>query len=122
MSSTNANVYLQTVDTVFIKHALPMGTMTHRCEPVDPGAITRVALFTIEGENDDITGRGQTKAAHQLCTGLPANMKVHYEQPRVGHYGVFNGSRFRKEVAPRMLNFMRAQSSVEKRGKIKAVA
>lgn len=117
-----AEFYLQTVDTVFIKHALPMGTMTHRGEPVDPGAITRVALFTVEGENDDITGRGQTRAALDLCTGLPANMKVHYEQPRVGHYGVFNGSRFRKETAPRMLNFMRAQSNVRRRGKIKAAA
>lgn len=117
-----AEFYLQTVDTVFIKHALPNGTMTHRGEPVDPGAISRVALLTVEGENDDITGRGQTKAAHQVCTGLPDNMKVHYEQPRVGHYGVFNGSRFRTEIAPRMLNFMRAQSSVKKPVKIKAVA
>jgi poly(3-hydroxybutyrate) depolymerase len=117
-----AEFYLQTVETVFIEHALPKGTMTHRGEPVDPGAISRVALFTVEGENDDITGRGQTRAAHALCTGLPENMKVHYEQPRVGHYGVFNGSRFRTEVAPRMLNFMRAQSNVKRRGKIRAVA
>ena len=117
-----AEFYLQTVETVFIEHALPRGTMTHRGEPVDPGAISRVALMTVEGENDDITGRGQTKAAHALCTGLAENMKVHYEQPRVGHYGVFNGSRFRTEVAPRMLNFMRAQSGVKRRGKIKAVA
>ena len=117
-----AEFYLQTVDTVFIKHALPNGTMTHRGEPVDPGAIRRVALMTVEGENDDITGRGQTKAAHDLCIGLPKNMKLHYDQPRVGHYGVFNGSRFRNEVAPRMLNFMRAQSNARGRGKIKAVA
>ncbi|MEQ8401087.1 MAG: polyhydroxyalkanoate depolymerase [Roseitalea porphyridii] len=117
-----AEFYLQTVKTVFIEHALPKGTMAHRGEPVDPGAISRVALFTVEGENDDITGRGQTRAAHALCTGIADNMKVHYEQPRVGHYGVFNGSRFRTEVAPRMLNFMRAQSRVTSRSRIRAVA
>ncbi len=122
-----AEFYLQTVDTVFIRHALSMGTMTHRGEPVDPGAIRRVGLLTVEGENDDITGRGQTRAAHGLCTALPDDMKMHYQQPRVGHYGVFNGSRFRKEVAPRMLNFMRAQESAHKstrggRSRIRAVA
>ncbi|MCI5077788.1 polyhydroxyalkanoate depolymerase [Oricola sp.] len=105
-----AEFYLQTVETVFIDHALPKGVMTHRGEPVDPKAIQRVALLTVEGENDDITGRGQTKAAHDLCSSIPDAMKMHYEQPRVGHYGVFNGSRFRKEIAPRMLDFMRARS------------
>ena len=117
-----AEFYLQTVETVFIEHALPKGTMKHRGEPVDPGAIKRVALMTVEGENDDITGGGQTKAAHGLCTGLPESMKLHYEQPRVGHYGVFNGSRFRQEVAPRMLNFMRAQAAAVAPRRIKAVA
>lgn len=112
-----AEFYLQTVKTVFIEHALPNGTMTHRGEPVDPGAITRVAMMTVEGENDDITGRGQTRAAHALCSGLSDDMKTHYEQPRVGHYGVFNGSRFRAEIAPRILNFMHAQDSARKSGK-----
>ncbi len=105
-----AEFYLQTVDVVFIKHALANGTMTHRGEPIDPAAIRRVAMLTIEGENDDITGRGQTKSAHALCSSIPDAMKMHYEQPRVGHYGVFNGSRFRTEIAPRMLDFMRARS------------
>jgi poly(3-hydroxybutyrate) depolymerase len=105
-----AEFYLQTVDTVFIKHALANGTMTHRGEPVDPSAIRRVALMTVEGENDDITGRGQTRAAQDMCSSIPDAMKAHYVQPRVGHYGVFNGSRFRKEIAPRMLDFMRARS------------
>ena len=105
-----AEFYLQTVETVFIRHALPNGTMTHRGEPVDPSAIHRVALLTVEGENDDITGRGQTRAAHEMCSSIPDAMKSHYEQPRVGHYGVFNGSRFRNEIAPRMLDFMRARS------------
>ena len=64
--------------------------------------------MTVEGEKDDITGRGQTKAAHDLCTNLPASMKVHYEQPNVGHYGVFNGSRWRSQIAPRVLDFIRS--------------
>ncbi|WP_421725170.1 polyhydroxyalkanoate depolymerase [Bauldia sp.] len=101
-----AEFYLQTVDTVFIKHALPEGTMTHRGEPVDPGAIRSVAMFTVEGENDDISGVGQTKAAHDLCTGIPPERKAHYMQPKVGHYGVFNGSRFRSEIAPRIADFI----------------
>jgi poly(3-hydroxybutyrate) depolymerase len=105
-----AEFYLQTVETVFIRHALPNGTMEHRTEAVDPSAIRRVALMTIEGENDDITGHGQTKAAHALCSSIPDAMKIHYEQPKVGHYGVFNGSRFRNEIAPRMLDFMRARA------------
>ena len=98
-----AEFYLQTVDTVFVRHALPKGEMTHRGEPVDPGAIRSVALFTIEGENDDISGVGQTEAANRICTGIPGDRKAHYLQPKVGHYGVFNGSRFRAEIAPRRL-------------------
>ncbi len=101
-----AEFYLQTVDTVFVRHALPKGEMTHRGKPVDPAAIRRVALLTIEGENDDISGVGQTEAAHELCANIPAERKAHYLQPAVGHYGVFNGSRFRAEIAPRMSDFM----------------
>ena len=78
-----AEFYLQTVDAVFIKHALPNGTMIHRGETVDPSAIHRVALLTIEGENDDITGGGQTQAAHALCPSIPDAMKMHYEQPEL---------------------------------------
>jgi poly(3-hydroxybutyrate) depolymerase len=100
-----AEFYLQTVDTVFIRHALPKGEMTHRGRPVDPAAIKRVALMTVEGENDDISGVGQTEAAHALCVNIPAEHKVHYLQPGVGHYGVFNGSRFRSEIAPRIADF-----------------
>ena len=98
--------YLQTVETVFIRHSLPNGEMMHRDEPVDCHAIRSTALLTIEGEKDDITGRGQTKAAHELCVNLPEDKKAHYEQPSVGHYGVFNGSRFRSEIAPRILDFI----------------
>ncbi len=104
-----AEFYLQTVDTVFIKHSLPKGEMMHRGETVDPSAITHTALMTVEGENDDISGVGQTEAAHQLCVNIPAENKVHYLQPKVGHYGVFNGSRFRSEIAPRILDFMQTR-------------
>jgi poly(3-hydroxybutyrate) depolymerase len=101
-----AEFYLQTVETVFVRHALPKGEMTHRGRPVDPGQIRNSALLTIEGEHDDISGVGQTEAAHNLCVNIPAERKAHYLQPAVGHYGVFNGSRFRTEVAPRIADFV----------------
>ncbi|WP_040621369.1 polyhydroxyalkanoate depolymerase [Rhodovulum sp. PH10] len=104
----SAEFYLQTVENVFIRHLLPQGELFHRGHRVDPSKISRVALMTIEGEQDDITGLGQTKAAQTLCTGIPEEKKVHYVQPGVGHYGVFNGSRFRKEVLPRIAGFLRA--------------
>ncbi|TWI82867.1 poly(3-hydroxybutyrate) depolymerase [Roseibium hamelinense] len=110
-----AEFYLQTVETVFIEHSLPMGTMMHGDTPVDCSRIRRTALLTVEGEKDDITGRGQTRAAHDLCTSLPDDMKVHYEQPSVGHYGVFNGSRWRAEIAPRVLDFMRSNPSAARK-------
>ena len=102
-----AEFYLQTVDVVFIKHALPKGNFMHRGQLVDPSATRNVALLTVEGENDDISGVGQTQAAHGLCVNLPEDMRQHYMQPDVGHYGVFNGSRFRTDIAPRILDFMR---------------
>ncbi len=101
-----AEYYLQTVETVFIRHDLPKGTFRHRGQIVDPAAIKRVALLTIEGEFDDISGLGQTEAAHKICTNIPKSMHKHYVQPDVGHYGVFNGSRFRLEIAPRITNFI----------------
>ena len=101
-----AEFYLQTVDTVFIRHALPKGEMRHRGRLVDPAAITRVALMTVEGENDDISGLGQTEATHTLCSSIPDHRRVHYVQKGVGHYGVFNGSRFRSEIVPRIHDFM----------------
>jgi poly(3-hydroxybutyrate) depolymerase len=100
-----AEFYLQTVDTVFVKHALPKGEMKHRGAPVDLAAIHRVGLLTVEGENDDISGIGQTSAAHDLCTGIPRSMNAHHQQDKVGHFGVFNGSRFRNEVVPRIREF-----------------
>lgn len=101
-----AEFYLQTVETVFVRHALPKGEMMHRRERVDPAAIRNVALLTVEGENDDISGVGQTEAAHALCVNIPDAMRLHYLQPAVGHYGVFNGSRFRSEIVPRIVDFM----------------
>ena len=101
-----AEYYLQTVDVVFVKHALPKGEMTHRGKPVDPSKIRRVALMTVEGEKDDISGLGQTEATHALCTSIPDHRRVHYVQKGVGHYGVFNGSRFRSEIVPRISDFM----------------
>src|SRR6266700_805497 len=117
-----AEFYLQTVDSVFVRHALPLGTMTHRGKPVDLTKIRRVGLLTIEGEHDDISGVGQTEATHKLCTGIPDNMKAHYLQPGVGHYGVFNGSRFRSEIQPRISDFMLSHNGSGKRAALKVVA
>jgi poly(3-hydroxybutyrate) depolymerase len=103
-----AEFYLQTVDTVFVRHALPRGEMMHRGCRVDPGRIRQTALMTVEGERDDISGRGQTEAAHDLCTGIPPDRKARYVQLGVGHYGVFNGGRFRAETAPRVADFIRS--------------
>jgi len=100
-----AEFYLQTVDTVFVEHLLPRGEMMHRGTRVDLSAVKRVALMTVEGEKDDISGIGQTLAAQDLCLNIPDKRKMHYEQANVGHYGVFNGSRYRAEVAPRIRAF-----------------
>ena len=102
----SAEFYLQTVDTVFLRHALPLGEMKHRNQKVQPAAIAHVAMLTIEGEHDDISGVGQTRAAHDLTVNLPAAKRAHYLQKGVGHYGVFNGSRFRTEIVPRIAEFI----------------
>lgn len=102
-----AEFYLQTVERVFQKHHFPLGTYMHRDRHVDPGKITDIGLMTIEGENDDITGRGQTEAAQGLCLNIPSVDRVHFVQGDVGHYGVFNGSRFRKHIQPKIRNFIR---------------
>ncbi|HTU10338.1 MAG TPA: polyhydroxyalkanoate depolymerase [Allosphingosinicella sp.] len=92
--------YLQTIDVVFQRHALPKGEMTHRGRRVDPAAITDIALLAIEGERDDISGIGQTKAALNISTGLDAKRKKYLLAKGVGHYGIFNGSRWRTKIAP----------------------
>jgi poly(3-hydroxybutyrate) depolymerase len=113
----SAEFYLQTVDTVFIRHALPKGEMTHRGRRIEPGAITRTALMTVEGEHDDISAVGQTEAAHRLCVNIPDDKRVHYVQSSVGHYGVFNGSRFRSEIAPRIADFVLSNNGAGKGGR-----
>jgi len=105
-----AEFYLQTVEKVFVNHELPRGVFKHRGEKVVPSAIKRTALMTIEGERDDISGVGQTEAAHDLCSSLAADRKLHLLQKGVGHYGVFNGSRFRGDAVPRIVDFMRKQA------------
>lgn len=92
--------YLQTIDAVFQRHLLPKGELLHRGRPVDPAAITDVALLAIEGERDDISGLGQTKAALALATLLPASQKKYLMAEKVGHYGIFNGRRWRQLIAP----------------------
>ena len=111
-----AEFFLETVDTAFVRHMLPRGLMRHRGQLVDPTCIRRVGLLTIEGEKDDITGLGQCRAAHDLCTSIPQANKQHFECPHVGHYGIFNGTRFRREIAPRIAAFARRRDPRTKAG------
>jgi poly(3-hydroxybutyrate) depolymerase len=101
-----ADYYMQTIESVFVRHLLPKGEMKHRGERVDLKAIRNCGIMTVEGEKDDISGVGQTQAALELCSNVPASRKQHYMQLGVGHYGVFNGSRYRKEIAPRIRDFI----------------
>ncbi|ACL55784.1 polyhydroxyalkanoate depolymerase [Methylobacterium nodulans] len=105
-----AEFYLETVEQVFIAHRLPRGEMRHRGQPVDLGAIRRCALMAVEGEKDDITGVGQTLAALDLTPNLPPERKAYHLQAGAGHYGIFNGSRFRAEIAPKIKQFMQHNS------------
>ncbi len=102
-----AEFYLETVSAVFQKHLLPRGKLRWRGRRVDPGAVERTALFTIEGERDDISGLGQTRAAHALCHRLDDALRQHREQPGAGHFGLFRGWRFREQVAPAIKRFIR---------------
>ncbi len=95
-----AEFYLQTVDVVFQRHMLPKGELTHRGRKVDPAAIRDIALLAIEGERDDISGVGQTKAALAISTALPAKKKRYHLARNVGHYGIFHGSKWRTKIAP----------------------
>ena len=102
--------YLQTIERIFQQHHLARGIFYHRDRLVKPEAIKTVALMTVEGEKDDISGIGQTQAAHTLCTNIPKSRRLDYIQPGVGHYGVFNGSRFRNEIVPRVNEFITANA------------
>jgi poly(3-hydroxybutyrate) depolymerase len=97
-----AAFYLETVSRIFQTQDLARGTLVSRGRPVDPGAIRRTALMTVEGENDDICAVGQTLAAQELCNGLHPSKKRHHLQTGVGHYGVFSGRRWAAEIYPRI--------------------
>ena len=101
-----AEFYLQTVDEVFQRASLAAGTMTWRGRPVEPAAIHRTALLTVEGELDDISAPGQTIAAHALCPNIPADRRAQMLQLGVGHYGIFSGAKWRSEIAPRIAGFI----------------
>ena len=98
--------YLETIDVVFQRYLLPKGELFHDGHRVDLAALDDVALMTVEGERDDISGVGQTQAAHALCVNIPDAMRELYVQPGVGHYGVFNGRRFVQEIYPRVRAFV----------------
>jgi polyhydroxyalkanoate depolymerase len=102
----HADYYLETVDRVFMRHLLPKSELTWRGEKVDPTAVTRTGLMTVEGERDDICGLGQTMAAHDLCGNVPTSRHRHHLQLGVGHYGVFSGRRWRQETYPMVRTFI----------------
>ena len=103
----DAPYYLETVRRVFQEFALARGTFEVAGHHVEPGAITTTALFTIEGENDDVAGLGQTEAAHDLCTGIPATHRRHLVAKGCGHYGIFSGRRWRESIYPELRDFIR---------------
>ncbi|WP_313803054.1 polyhydroxyalkanoate depolymerase [Sphingobium sp.] len=105
-----AEFYLETVDKVFQRTLLAKGELTYRGRRVNPGAIHKTALLTVEGEKDDVCAVGQTAAAHALCTGLRPHLKRHHLQPGVGHYGVFSGSKWEKQVYPQVRNMILAMN------------
>ena len=102
-----AEFYLQTIERVFQKMSLPNGTYMWRGHAAKCSAIQKTALFTIEGELDDISAPGQTFAAHRICSGLSMGMKQHLLQPGVGHYGIFNGRKWREQIMPQVRDFIR---------------
>jgi poly(3-hydroxybutyrate) depolymerase len=103
-----AEFYLETVSKIFQLHELPLGKLAYRGETVEPKAIRRTALFTVEGERDDICAVGQTVAAHDLCTGIRPYMKRHHVQTGVGHYGVFAGRKWQNQIYPQLRDFIHA--------------
>jgi len=105
-----AEYYLETIKTVFQEYSLPSGTWEVGGKLVRPQDITSVALFTVEGELDDISGPGQTQAAHDLCSGIPDAMKQDFVAPDCGHFGIFSGRRWREVVCPKVGAFIQAHS------------
>ena len=111
-----ASYYLQTVETFFQKHDLALGRMRVRGEVVNPAAIAHTALLTVEGELDDISAPGQTIAAHTMCSSIPASRRGQHLQTGVGHYGIFNGRKWRAEILPRIKAFIEATDSASSVG------
>jgi poly(3-hydroxybutyrate) depolymerase len=109
----DAKYYLDTIKTVFQDYALPNGTWSVSGDLVKPQDIKKTALLTVEGELDDISGSGQTRAAHALCTGIPKADKDHYEVVGAGHYGIFSGRRWRDKVYPKIKSFIREHQGVQ---------
>jgi len=101
-----AEFYLDCIDQVFQRHLLPKGEFIYEGKKVKPSAITETALLTLEGELDDISGVGQTQAAQTICSALPESKRTHYVQKGVGHYGIFNGRKFRDHVVPIIVEFI----------------
>lgn len=108
---TPAKYYLETVDRIFQRHLLPKGELEWRGHKVEPARIRGTALLTVEGELDDISAPGQTLAAHELCSNLSPEMQETYMQMGVGHYGIFNGRRWREQIKPRIADFIRKHSA-----------
>jgi poly(3-hydroxybutyrate) depolymerase len=105
-----AEFYIETVRDVFQEHLLPLGKMTFRGRVVNPAAVKRMGLMTVEGEKDDICSIGQTLAAQELCTGVRAYRRVHHMQAGVGHYGVFSGKKWNNEIYPLLRDFIHVNS------------
>jgi poly(3-hydroxybutyrate) depolymerase len=100
VADLSADFYLETVEQVFQTYALPRGELRHRGRLVNPAAIRKTALLTVEGERDDICAIGQTLAAQDLASSLRPYQRTHYVQPNVGHYGVFSGRRWQQHIYP----------------------
>jgi poly(3-hydroxybutyrate) depolymerase len=116
VADVHADFFLETVDHVFKKHSLATGTMTWNDRPVKPEAITSVGLLTVEGELDDISAPDQTEAAHDICANIPDTLRDHMLQKNVGHYGIFNGRRWREDICPRIGRFIRNIESLNDAG------
>lgn len=105
-----AEYYLDTIKTVFQDFSLPLGTWEVEGKLVRPQDIKTVALFTVEGELDDISGAGQTKATHELCSGIPDALRQEFVAPDCGHYGIFSGRRWREMIYPKIAEFIKTHA------------
>ena len=102
-----AEFYLETIERIFKNNEIANGTITYLGKPVDFDAITNTPLLTVEGANDDICGLGQTEAAHTICQNIPQDMRKHHVQDGAGHYGIFSGSMYRKNIRPIVTEFIK---------------